>query len=102
MKKMLIYIAELFVIFIAALYGFLMNPFHAKRVLSTTQYAVRSMVWDWVIASVIAWVLLLAVEFAVRKRREAWARPTICLAIVLILGAVAKLGLKTTDIGPIF
>lgn len=98
MKNMLVAIGELLVLFAAALVGFVMHPFNAEKVLGVQNGMMRSMVYDWMIAATIAWVVLLAVEIGVRRTKNAWMRPTLCFFAVLALGLFSHLGLKSSDV----
>ena len=99
MKSALIAIGELLLLFAAALVGFVMHPFNVEKVLRTQNGVVRAMVYDWIIAAAITWLVLLAVEFGIRRNRNAWLRPTLCFAVVVVLGLLSHLGLKSTDVG---
>jgi len=99
MKFTLIAIGEMLLLFVAALTGFVMHPFNVEKVLRTENGVVRAMVYDWIIAAAIAWLVLLAIEFGARRNRNAWLRPTLCFAVVLVLGLVSHLGLRSTPIG---
>jgi len=99
MKFTLIAIGEMLLIFAAALFGFVSHPFNVEKVLGTGNGVVRTMVYDWVIAAAIAWIVLLAIEFGIRRNRSAWLRPTLCFAVVVALGLLSHLGLKSTEVG---
>ncbi|WP_263410816.1 hypothetical protein [Terriglobus tenax] len=100
MKKMMIAIVEMLLLFIAAMVGFAMHPFNVERVLRVENGATRVMVYDWILVTAIVWVLLTAVEMGLgRKANKPWLRPTICFAVVVLLGFIAHLGLKTTEVG---
>jgi hypothetical protein len=99
MRSALIAIGELLLLFATALAGFVMHPFNAEKVLRTENGVVRAMVYDWIIAAAIAWLVLLAIEFGTRRNRNAWLRPTLCFVIVVVLGLLSHLGLKSTEAG---
>jgi len=99
MKAALIAIGELLLLFAAALVGFVMHPFNVEKVLHAQNGVVRAMVYDWIIAAAITWLALLAVEFGIRRNRNAWLRPTLCFAVVVVLGLLSHLGLKSTEVG---
>ncbi|NUQ30455.1 MAG: hypothetical protein HOQ35_18330 [Acidobacteriaceae bacterium] len=99
MKSALIAIGEMLLLFVAALIGFVMHPFNVEKILRTENGVVRVMVYDWIIAAAITWVILLAVEFGIRRNRNAWLRPTLCFAVVVGLGLLSHLGLKSTEVG---
>ena len=99
MKSALIAIGELLLLFVAALVGFIMHPFNVEKILRTENGIARVMVYDWIIASAITWLVLLAIEFGVRRKRNTWLRPTLCFAVVVVLGLLSHLGLKSTEVG---
>ena len=98
MKFTLIAIGEMLLLFAAALTGFVMHPFNVEKVLRTENGVVRAMVYDWIIAAAIAWFVLLALEFGVRRRRNAWLRPTLCFVVIILLGLFSHFGLKSTEV----
>ncbi|WP_263415583.1 hypothetical protein [Terriglobus albidus] len=99
MKSALIAIGELLLFFAAALAGFVMHPFNAEKVLRTENGVVRVMVFDWLITAAVTWLVLLAIEFGIRRNRNAWLRPTLCFVIVVVLDLLSHLGLKSTEVG---
>ena len=99
MKSALIAIGELLLLFVAALVGFIMHPFNVEKILRTENGIARVMVYDWIIAAAITWLILLAIEFGIRRNRNAWLRPTLCFAVVIVLGLLSHLGLKSTEVG---
>jgi len=99
MKSALIAIGELLLLFVAALVGFVMHPFNVEKILRTENGVARVMVYDWIIAAAITWLILLAIEFGIRRNRNAWLRPTLCFAVVIVLGLLSHLGLKSTEVG---
>ena len=99
MKSALIAIGELLLLFVAALVGFVVHPFNVEKILRTENGVVRVMVYDWIIAAAITWLILLAIEFGIRRNRSIWLRPTLCFGVVVVLGLLSHLGLKSTEMG---
>ncbi len=98
MKKVLSLLLQFVVLMVAAIFGWLREPFHVERVLWQTAYQQRVFAADWVIATLIVYILILVIH-ALRKRlRNAWTGSTAVLVLVLISGFVVKLGFRTSDL----
>lgn len=101
MKQLFSIIWQAVLLYLAALVGFVTGvakpALRVTRVLSRTPATVRTYDFDWVIAVLLVYALLLLVSAARKRVRANWLSTTIALLLVLA-GVVlfTQLGLRET------
>ena len=96
MKRALAIFAQfLFFLLVDFIGSFAYHPFHVQSALSNTALEQRSFVWDGLILTLLAYVLVLVIE-ALRKRlRSSAPGSTIALALAALAGYLMKFGFIT-------
>lgn len=102
MKHALSVLWKSVLLFLAALGGFVAGVaeprLRVSHVLSQTATNVRTYDFDWLIAVLLVWAILLAIALLRKRQREA-VTAIIALAVVLVLvTAFTQLGIKNTPL----
>ena len=103
MKGAMIVLLETLLLLIAAVAGFfagvLRPSLQLARVVSQTASSVRTYDFDWLVAVLTVYVLLLLPAAAGKRIRTGWIAPTIALLLTLLIVLVfTRLGFKDTPI----
>lgn len=101
MKLLFSVVWQAVVLYLAAFAGFVagmtMPALRVSRVLSQTANSVRTYDYDWLIALLLMYVLLLLVGVARRRVRTSWIGTTVALVItVSVVLLFTRLGIKET------
>ncbi|MGI4855185.1 MAG: hypothetical protein ACRYF4_14205 [Janthinobacterium lividum] len=101
MKQVLSIIWQAIVLYVAAFAGFIAGMtvpvLRVSRVVSQTASTVRTYDYDWLIAVLLLYVVLLLVGVARKRLRQSWIATTIALVLtVAIVLLFTQLGVKET------
>lgn len=101
MKQILSVVWQAVVLYLAAFLGFVAGmtvpALRISRVVSQTSSSVRTYDYDWLIAVLLMYCLLLLVSVARKRIRTGWIATTIALGITLaVVLLFTRLGIKET------
>lgn len=103
MKQILSVIWQAVVLYMAAFAGFVAGmtvpALRVSRVVSHTASTVRTYDYDWVIAVLLMYMVLLLIGVARRRIRQSWIATTIALVLtVAVVLLFTQLGVKETTL----
>ncbi len=103
MKQVLSVVWQAVLLYVAAFAGFVAGvavpALRVSRVVSHTATNVRTYDFDWLIAALLVYVVLLLIGAARGRLRSSWMTTTIALAVVIAtISLFTQLGVKNTQV----
>ena len=86
------------VVFGVVLPGLHRSPFHVVHVLSQQGFLRRQYEFDWLIAVVLGYLLLVLIGLVTRRIRTSWVGSTIALVLTILIGMLLKFGFKEVNL----
>ena len=95
MKNVTLTILQLILFLIVFFVGSIFPPFHSEHVLIATPGATRIFVADGLVLALILYILIVILEAARKRLRNAAPWTTLAFLLAIVFGLMMKFGFKT-------